>query len=167
MTVQQHTERLPVEAFTAAMSQLVSGLAVVTTRGPDGQPCGLLVSSLCSYSVRPPSILMAVDQSTRSYPALTTCAELGVHLLGEEHEAIARLFASRSDAKFARLAWKWDHAVPRLPGVPVYLFCVRRDVFYHGDHAIVVAEVARAEQTPGEPLVYYRRRFDWRLCDAP
>ena len=90
------------EGFAEAMAGLVSGLAVVTAGGPDGRPRGLLVSSLCSYSMRPPSLLMSVNRATRSYAALLSSAEFGVHLLGRDQDLLAGVFCSRREDKFRR-----------------------------------------------------------------
>lgn len=145
------------------MTRLVSGVAVVTAQRADGMPCGLLVSSICSYSVRPPSILVAVDQASRTYATLTRCAEFGAHLLSSDHIDMANIFAGRSDDKFADLPWSWDANVPRLHRIPVYLHCVITNLFHHADHAIVIGEVRNGHIDSGEPLVYFRRRLDWRL----
>ncbi|WP_394618519.1 flavin reductase family protein [Lentzea sp. JNUCC 0626] len=153
----------PVATFTDAMSRLVSGLAVVTTRQAGGRPCGLLVSSICSYSVDPPSVLVVVDHASRCREALTHCAEFGVHVLGSAQERTARTFASRGADKFAEIAWEWDGSVPRICAAPIYLRCTASAVMDHGDHTILIGEVTRAEVREAEPLVFYRRLFDWRL----
>jgi flavin reductase ActVB len=155
------------ELFTEAMTQLVCGVAVVTARRADGTPGGLLVSSICSYSVQPPSVLIVIDQSTRSYAALTGCEEFGAHLLGRDHTAIADTFAGKADDKFAGLSWGWDGAVPRLDDVPVYLNCVLGTLFRHGDHAIVIGVVKNGHVRPSEPLVRFRRALNWQLRVAP
>jgi flavin reductase ActVB len=163
VTAQQEVAPAPAHLFTEAMARLVSGVAVVTARRADGAPCGLLVSSLCSYSADPPSVLVSVGTASRSFGPLVTSAEFGVHLLGRAHEELAGVFAGRGDDKFAHHPWAWDGAVPHLRGVPVYLACATRAVFHHGDHAILVGEVATGYVQPAEPLVYYRRRLGWRL----
>ncbi|WP_152645880.1 flavin reductase family protein [Streptacidiphilus albus] len=154
------------EAFREAMAQLVSGVVVVCARQADGAPCGLLVSSVCSYSVQPPSVLLAVARTARTYRALAAGAGFGVHLLGSEHAALAAVFAGRGDDKFAGVGWDWDGEVPRLLGVPGYLRCATRASFQHGDHAILVGEVEHCSLGSGEPLLYFRRRLDWRLSAA-
>ncbi|MFY1636212.1 flavin reductase family protein [Solwaraspora sp. WMMB335] len=156
MTVQQQAAGLAA-TFTEAMARLVSGVAVISSRQPDGAPCGLLVSSLCSYSLRPPSVLISVAREARSYPAVTGHVGFGVHLLGATDLSTARTFAARGDDKFAGLDWVWDDEVPRLRHVPVYLRCRRSRVFEHGDHAIVIGEVTHGQVFPGDPLVYHRR----------
>ena len=154
---------LPVATFTDAMSRLVSGLAVITTRQASDRPCGLLVSSICSYSVDPPSVLVVVDHASRCREPLTHCAEFGVHVLGTAQERTARKFASRDADKFADISWEWDGPVPRLCAAPIFLRCTATAVFDHGDHTILIGEVTRTCVEDAEPLVFYRRLFDWRL----
>jgi flavin reductase ActVB len=163
MTAAQAVAPVLTEFFTEAMTRLVSGVAVITARRADGMPCGLLVSSICSYSVHPPSVLIAIDQSTRSYTTLASCEEFGTHLLGREHTDIANTFAGQADDKFAGLSWSWDGTVPQLDDVPVYLNCVFSALFYHGDHAIIIGVVKNGYVRPSEPLVYFRRGLNWRL----
>lgn len=152
-------------AFTESMARLASGVAVVTARQADGAPCGLLVSSVCSYSMAPPSVLITVAESARAYPALAVGAAFGVHLLSGADTRAAELFARPGADKFADTLWSWDGPVPRLADVPSYLRCAATAVFPHGDHAVVVGEVAACvtDMRECEPLVYYRRRMDWRL----
>lgn len=163
MITQQEAAPALTRLFAEAMTRLVTGVSVVTAQRADGRPCGLLVSSICSYSVKPPSVLVAVDQASRSYATLVECAQFGVHVLGSAQSAVASVFASRSDDKFADVPWYWDAMVPRLADVPVYLPCTARKVFRHGDHAIIIGDVISGDVQPGDPLVCYRRRLGWRL----
>lgn len=163
MTAQHQVTRLGFESFADAMARLVSGLAVVTASRLDGQPCGLLVSSICSYSADPPSLLVAIGHTRTSYPALAACSHFGVHLLGTGHEDVAATFSSTQPDRFASVAWRWDDTVPRLDNVPVFAMCARSAVLQHGDHSVIIGEVVRVETLPGEPLVYYQRRLGWRL----
>lgn len=152
--------------FTEAMSQLVSRLAVVTTTRADGRPVGLLVSSLCSYSVRPPSLLVSIDRGSRSCPALTEGVRFGVHFLGAAQQPVAAAFASRAEDKFAGQAWTSDDGVPRLTDAPLFLHCRRSATLAHGDHVVLIGEVTRVEARDAAPLVHYRRRCDWDVLPA-
>ncbi|WP_267243391.1 flavin reductase family protein [Streptomyces sp. PR69] len=159
---------VPAERFAEAMSRLVSGVAVVSLRRADGRPSGLLVSSLCSYSVDPPSVLMALARSSRTCRELGTApgAAFGVHLLARTDAALARVFAGSAEDKFADVLWEWDGEVPRLADVPVYVKCRTDAVFPHGDHMIVVGGAEHCALREGEPLVYFHRRLDWCLGRA-
>ncbi|MEU2800077.1 MULTISPECIES: flavin reductase family protein [unclassified Streptomyces] len=156
---------VPGAAFTEAMSRLVSGVAVVSARRGDGRPSGLLVSSVCSYSAAPPSVLVALARTSRTCGEITAGPDVhfGVHLLARGQAALARTFASGSGDKFADVLWDWDGTVPRLAGVPVYAKCRTGAVLPHGDHVIVVGEVVACAVAEDAPLVYFRRRLDWSL----
>src|SRR3954453_14253041 len=43
------------ELFREAMAGLCSGVAVITARRPEGDPCGLVATSVSSFSARPPA----------------------------------------------------------------------------------------------------------------
>lgn len=155
-------------AFTAVMARLVSDIAVVTARKADGQPYGLLVSSLCSFSVNPPSVLVAIDSATRSYPVLCAASGFGVHLLSAAQTNLAEVFAGHGQHKFDATDWGWDGSVPQLRDVAQYLRCVTTAVFPHGDHAVLIGAVEHCESrdAAAEPLVYYRKRMGWRLVSG-
>jgi len=152
------------ELFRDAMSALASGVAVITARRPDGRPTGLLATSVAAYSAAPPSIMLSVAHSSRSHPVLVEHAErFGVHLLARGQEAMARSFASRAEAKYAGLQWDWDGEVPCLAGMVSYLRCRRSAVFAHYDHSVMIGDVLDGRHAGGEPLLWVRRRMDWRL----
>src|SRR5262249_44506168 len=123
MTTAQDVVPVPLLAFADAMTRLACSLAVVTARCVTGEPRGLLVSSFCSYSAKPPSVGVGSGQSSGSSPTLIECAEFGLHVLGHAHRHVADVSASRENDKFAGLSWSWDGSVPRLDTVPVYLRC--------------------------------------------
>lgn len=150
-------EHTAAELFREAMSALASGVAVVTGRRADGAPAGLLATSIAAYSAAPPSILVAVSHGSRSHPTLVEHAErFGVHLLARDQEEVAREFASRADDKYAELARHFAGAVS-------YLRCRRSAVFDRYDHSILIGDVLGGEHSGGEPLLWVRRRMDWRL----
>jgi len=151
------------ELFHEAMASLASGVAVITTRRPDGAPCGLAATSVSSYSAEPPSLLASIGHRSRCHDALASCDRFGVHILhaGEEH--IARAFAAQSDDKFSGLEWRWDGDVPELDGALAYLRCRRGESFSRYDHTILIGDIEGGRIDPAEPLLYARRRMDWLL----
>jgi flavin reductase (DIM6/NTAB) family NADH-FMN oxidoreductase RutF len=152
-------------AFADAMARLVSGVCVVTARGRDGEPTGLLATSICSYSVDPPAVLVCVGRRGRARDAIVAERAFGVHLLRAGQQDLARRFALPGADRFAGVSWEWDAGVPALaPELLVaYVRCVRVAVKHHGDHAMVIGEVEHVESAASEPLVYQDRRMDWRV----
>jgi flavin reductase ActVB len=152
------------ELFREAMTQLASGVAVITARRSDGRPCGISATSLTSYSAHPPSLLVSVWHESRCHPALAVSRRFGVHLLRSDEVELAHRFADReSQDKFAGLEWRWDGDVPELTGSLAYLRCRRAENFERYDHTIVIGDLEGGRIEPGEPLVYARRRMDWLM----
>ena len=154
------------ELFREAMAGLAAGVAVLTTRRPDAHACGLVATSLSSFSAAPPSILTSIGHVSRCHHALAECEHFGVHILRADQEPVAHVFASLSEDKFDGVAWEWDRDVPRLGGVLSYLRCRRSALFELYDHSILIGDVIGGRRDPGEPLVYLDRRMDWRVQAA-
>jgi flavin reductase (DIM6/NTAB) family NADH-FMN oxidoreductase RutF len=152
------------ELFREAMAGLCSGVAVITARREDGNPCGLVATSVSSFSAQPPSVLVSVDHSSRCHRALVDGDTFGVHVLNAEQEQLARVFAGRGDDKFAGVDWSWDDGVARIARTLSYLRCRRSALFELYDHSLLVGDVTGGRVDPGEPLVYMRRSFGWRLA---
>ncbi len=102
------------ELFREAMAGLCSGVAVITARRDDGNPCGLVATSVSSFSANPPSVLVSVDHKSRCHRALVDGDRFGVHVLTTEQEQLAHVFAHRGDDKFAGVEWSWDDGVARI-----------------------------------------------------
>jgi flavin reductase (DIM6/NTAB) family NADH-FMN oxidoreductase RutF len=150
--------------FREAMTHLASGVAVITTRRPDGVPCGIAATSLTSYSAHPPSLLVSVWHGSRCHPALAESERFGVHLLRSDELALAQRFADRELAdKFDGVPWGWDEDVPELAGTLAYLRCRRTGNFVQYDHTILIGDLEGGRLEQGEPLVYARRRMDWLM----
>lgn len=152
--------------FRQAMAGLVSGVAVVTARRPDGEPCGLVATSVSSFSAEPPSVLASIGHASRCHHALIECGHFGVHLLSAGQEPLARRFASLDEDKFGGLEWEWDGDVPVVGGVQAYLRCRRSALFELYDHSILIGDVLGGHRSAAAPLIYMERRMDWRLSDS-
>ena len=152
------------ELFRDAMSHLASGVAVVTARRGDERPCGIAATSLVSYSIHPPSLLVCVWHESRCHAALAQAERFGVHQLRSDQVAIAQRFANRElEDKFDGIDWSWDGDVPELGAVLAYLRCRRTANFERYDHTILIGDLEAGRIEKGEPLVYARRRMDWLM----
>jgi flavin reductase (DIM6/NTAB) family NADH-FMN oxidoreductase RutF len=154
------------EIFREAMAGLASGVAVITARRPDGDPCGLVATSVSSFSAEPPSALVSVAHTSRCHSALAEGNFFGVHILAADQQSLAHVFAGLGDDKFAGVEWDWDDGVPQIAGALSYLRCRRSALFELYDHSLLVGDVTNGHVTPGEPLVYMARRMGWRLHPA-
>ena len=151
------------QTFRDAMAGLASGVAVITARRSNGAPCGLVATSVSSFSASPPSVLVSVAHTSRCHTSLIEGNAFGVHVLAADQEPLARVFAGLGDDKFAGLDWEWDDGVPRIAGALSYLRCRRSALFELYDHSLLVGDVAGGLVQDGEPLVYLARSMSWRL----
>ena len=151
------------QTFRDAMAGVASGVAVVTGRRPDGKPCGLVATSVSSFSAAPPSVLVSVAHASRCHDALKDGTAFGVHVLAAEQEQLAHVFAGQGDDKFAGVEWTWDGDVPRIASALSFLHCRRSALFERYDHTVLVGDVTAGSADGGEPLVYHGRRMGWRL----
>lgn len=152
--------------FRRALGHFASGVTAVTTLDPDGRPTGLTASAFTSVSLDPPLILVCVDHKSQSYPALLERRRFAVNVLHAEQEAVSKRFASTRLDKFDGVPHRiGESGVPLIEGALAQLECVTVSAYVEGDHTIFVARVERAHVGAGEPLVYYRGRYD-RLSGA-
>jgi flavin reductase (DIM6/NTAB) family NADH-FMN oxidoreductase RutF len=149
-----------VELFRGSMSRLAAGVAVVTCCEEDGRVRGLTATSVTAYSADPPSIVLSVGRTSRSYDALVGRPRFAVHLLAEGQESVAADFARPDDRKFELHPWRpGPDGIPLLDGVLAVLVCRNDRVFEHGDHAVVIGRLEGGEVTERSPLVYFERGF--------
>jgi flavin reductase (DIM6/NTAB) family NADH-FMN oxidoreductase RutF len=142
----------------AALGQFATGVTIVTTRDPLGQPVGLTVSSFNSVSLVPPLVLWSLAHTASTLDAFMHCEHHAIHVLSAEQGAWAQQFATRGVDRFAHVP---THpglgGVPLLPGCLATFECRNRSRHVEGDHTIFVGEVLRCSHTvQGEPLLYHR-----------
>jgi flavin reductase (DIM6/NTAB) family NADH-FMN oxidoreductase RutF len=152
------------ELFIEAMTSLASGVAVVTARKRSGDPCGLAITAVTSYSAHPPSLLVSIAHVSRCHDALVAADRFGLHILRSDELGLAHRFADReAEDKFGGLDWAWDGEVPELAGTLAYLRCRRAANFTRYDHTDEIGDLEDGRIEAGEPLLYARRRMDWLM----
>ena len=149
------------EEFRHTLGHFASGVTIMTTREADGSPTGLTVAAFTSVSLDPPLVLVCVDRSASSYPALMAFGRFAVHILTTEQEALSRRFATKEENKFSGVSFtpgKLD--LPILDSALAALECRTVHTCDGGDHTIFVGEVEAAHTGQGSPLLYYRGRYN-------
>lgn len=151
--------------FRTLMSSFPSGVAVLTSIGPDGTPVGLTCSSLCSVSLDPPVLLACVRSASPTLDAILRFGGFAVNMLHEGARTTSELFSSGAPDRFDRVTWQ-----PATPGGLPHLVdqahtiadCEIRQSETVGDHTVVFGGVRRVRpltSVPPKPLVYGLRRY--------
>ncbi len=148
------------DLFRRVMGSFASGVTIVTTLDPDGQPRGFTASGMSSVSLEPRLLLVCVNTNSSTLAAMQTRGAFAVNILSEAQQALAQRFAARLEGKFGGVAWRpGETGVPLLDGSLAYAECRVYHVYEGGDHVIILGEVVAAGVGDAVPLLYLRGRY--------
>jgi len=115
-------------------------------------------SAVCSVTDTPPTLLVCMNQSSRSHVHFIKNKILSVNVLGPQHEQISNAFASSkfsSERRFQLGSW-----TPLKTGSPVLDDCEIENIQQVGTHSIFMCRVVaiqRSEQD--QSLAYFNRIY--------
>jgi len=144
--------------FRQVLGHFPTGVTVITT-DDDGVRTGLAVGSFFSVSLDPPLVGFCAGGQSTSWPKIREAGTFCVNVLGADQEDVCRVFAGKSDDKFAGIGY--DAApfsgAPRIKDVLAWIDCELEAVHPAGDHDIVIGRVRDlAVADEGHPLVFFR-----------
>jgi len=143
--------------FRQLLGRFATGVTVLTTVGPGGEPAGMTANSLASVSLVPPLLSVCVDRSAELYVPIGAASHFMVNVLAEDQEELSRRFAGHLAAPLAGVGYHLnERGLALLDGAIAHIECARHAVHPTGDHAIVVGRVIGGSTGDGRPLVYYR-----------
>jgi flavin reductase (DIM6/NTAB) family NADH-FMN oxidoreductase RutF len=151
------------QSFFEVMASYPSGVAIVTTCSPEGEPYGLTTTAVSSVTADPPTLLVCIDLGSRTLPVLREAGRFVVNFMRAGRSDLCLLFASKADDKFGRVAWrKTRGGLPLLEqDIVAWAECETEDALTVGDHEVVIAGVRRGGVLEHglAPLMYYRRSW--------
>ena len=144
-------ESAPAPDFLAAMSELASGVVVVTCR-VGGRPWGTTVTAFTSVSAEPPIVLVSLRSDGTSATAIRASRRFTVNMLAGDQEAVARHGSAPGAAKFL------DDVV--IAGALAHVECELVRSVEIADHTVLFGRVVGAHVgEEGSALVYHRRAY--------
>lgn len=158
----------PVDDFKAGMRRLAAGVSVITTSSDAGDRLGITATAVCSLTIDPPSLLVAVNRSTGTGAVIAETGRLCVNVLAVEHRDVACMFAGMTGVngpeRFAVGTWMTAvTGAPVLSDALASFDCRTKASFDHGTHTVFVGEVQAVHLNAGDgvrqPLVYVNGNF--------
>jgi flavin reductase (DIM6/NTAB) family NADH-FMN oxidoreductase RutF len=151
-----------VRAFRNALGSFPTGVAIITTTGPDGQPIGLTCNSFSSVSLDPPLVSWGLRINSKSLEAFRRAGAFAINILAEDQKDLSGRFASSAIVdKFEGVAWRAG-----LQGLPVIEECVatfectKFAEHLAGDHVLFLGQVMKFEHGRHEDsLVFYKGAY--------
>ena len=151
------------DVFRAISGSFPTGVLIVATLDDKGEPKGLTTQAYLGLSTEPPLMLVAIDKTSRTLPALQKHGAFVLNFLKEGADDVATLFASKSDEKFKNVRWE---PAKDAGGAPIlrdsslaYAACRAIEIHDAGDHILFVGSVEAGEVFGGTPLMYYKRTY--------
>ena len=139
--------------------QFVTGVTVVSTLDGD-KARGLAVNAYCSVSLDPPLIMVCIQRTSSTWPALFTATHLGVNVLSSGQRDVVAVFSSKDPDKFANVDWfPGPHGSPLVRGSAAMLEAEIQERFQAKTHTVFVCRVRHAEVDDAAPMVYKSGRF--------
>ncbi|MBT2336405.1 flavin reductase [Variovorax paradoxus] len=139
-----------------------TGVAVITTCTPEGQPAGLTCNSFSSVSLEPPLVLFSLRKASRLLPTFQTANGFVINILSEQQDALSGRFASsRIEDKFDGVAWRAGRlGMPLIDDCLASFECRVHATHEAGDHVIFIGEVKHLSAgAPEQALVFYKGAY--------
>jgi cob(II)yrinic acid a,c-diamide reductase len=156
---------LDAKHFKQAMRQCAGAVALVTVGAEHGKRTGLTVTSACSLSDSPPSLIVCVNRNASAHARIREEGAFAINFLHEDHAALALTFSGQKgvngDDRFAFGQWtRGATGAPVLTDAVAAFDCVLAQEFETRTHSIFVGEVRYVSHSDGAaPLVYLRSSF--------
>ncbi|HTH98866.1 MAG TPA: flavin reductase family protein [Stellaceae bacterium] len=147
-------------AFRHALGSFVTGVTIVTTLRPDGEPIGLTANSFNSVSLDPPLVLWSLNRASPNLAAFEAAGYFAINILAAEQMHLSQRFARHRPDKFDGVPWQPGiGGTPLIDGV-VAQFCCRHVASHDGgDHIIFIGEVEAFTHSDRRPLVFAHGRY--------
>jgi flavin reductase (DIM6/NTAB) family NADH-FMN oxidoreductase RutF len=145
--------------FRHVLGHYPTGVVVVTTRGQDGNPIGMVVGSFTSVSLDPPLVAFLPDKGSSTYRSMGRPKTFVINVLGADQEPLCRTFASKTTAdKWSGVGWQpTESGAPILDSAVAWIDCRLHAVYDGGDHDIVIGHVQALDvQRSTLPLLFFQ-----------
>jgi flavin reductase (DIM6/NTAB) family NADH-FMN oxidoreductase RutF len=150
--------------FREAMSRVAAAVHVVATDGPAGLG-GATATAVTSVSDAPPSLLLCLNQTSRTLERIRGNGVFSVNVLSAEQEEVGRVFAGATglegaDRFRAAHGWRMGQGAPVLGGALASFACRLGGMTPVGSHVVVTGTVEQAiAGADAAPLIYHRRDY--------
>jgi flavin reductase (DIM6/NTAB) family NADH-FMN oxidoreductase RutF len=127
----------------------------------DGEkPRGLAVNAFSSVSLDPPTVLVAVQQTSSTHDCLYRATHLAINILSADQLDVVKVFATKSEDKFAGLDWEpGPFGSPLIARSGAQMEVEIRERLQASTHTLFVCRVLHATVSDRHPMVYSAGKF--------
>jgi len=163
------TTRVDSTRFRRVLGHFCTGVTVVTSLGPDGEPVGFACQSFAALSLDPPLVLFCPSRTSTTWARIATAGHFCVNVLAEDQRDLSRVFGTSGSDKFAGVAWSpAPSGAPILDGALTWADCTIEMTHEAGDHHVVIGHVDELGTCrDARPLLFYRGRYTGTAAMSP
>jgi flavin reductase (DIM6/NTAB) family NADH-FMN oxidoreductase RutF len=153
-----------VPAFKESMRRLAGAVSIITV-GTGEERTGFTATSVSSFSVEPPTIMVSVNRDSSSWPALQKARSFTVNILADDQSGVADRFAGRGGIKGndRYVGWEWSvqgTGSLGLVGAVAVIDCELEEAIERHSHAILLGRVRSVDvTTSAAPLLYWHGAY--------
>ena len=143
---------------------MASAVSVVTTDGASGC-AGMTVSSMCSVSDNPPSVLVCLNRVSPVSEIVRTNGTMCINVLRDNQDYVSEAFAGDYlDANVDLfVSGDWDRMATGAPAFAealVTLDCLIEVEQLYGTHYVLIGRIQNVRSNArGDPLIYAARQY--------
>jgi flavin reductase (DIM6/NTAB) family NADH-FMN oxidoreductase RutF len=149
----------PSEALKAAFRRHASGVAVITTNDPEGNPVGFTATSMTSLGSNPALVTFNVARGASSWPALSSAKHVALHMLGANNLELAQKMAADNTKRFLDNDWqRSEFDLPIFKDVTAVLFGKVREFHHVEQNAVFIIEIVSGTTGSDDKALLYNQR---------
>ena len=144
-----------------ALGRFATGVCIISTVTPEGEPLGLTANSFASVSLDPPLVLWSLQNNSEVFREFSTPRYFAINVLAREHHEHSGGYAKKGDHRLDP-----EHFSPGKFGAPIVrealvsFECELHATHEGGDHLIIVGRVRDMQaREEGEPLLFYSGNY--------
>ncbi|MEZ5280513.1 MAG: flavin reductase family protein [Acidimicrobiales bacterium] len=144
--------------FRSTLGHFPTGVTVVTGMAGD-QPVGMTIGSFTSVSLEPALVAWLPTRDSATWAQIKASGSFCANILSAHQGDVCGVFASRSEDKFADVAWRAaGSGSPIIEGSLGWIDCDIDAIHPAGDHDIVVGAVRSLAVSGADdgPLVFFK-----------
>ena len=127
----------------------------------EGQPVAMVASTFVGVSLAPALVTACIQNSSATWLQLRRARHLGISVLGQTHDAVARALAGKSGDKFEGVkTTRRDNGAVFVNSSCAWLDVTVVQEIPAGDHSIVMMQVIDLDILDELPIVFHRSRFN-------
>jgi flavin reductase (DIM6/NTAB) family NADH-FMN oxidoreductase RutF len=143
------------------LSQLPTGITVVTV-GNDQMPVtGVTINSFTSVSLEPPLVLFCLKRLASTYSKIMANPQYAINVLCADQKDLSQRCARQGGGLFEAGEYEFIHGgAPIVKGSLVSIVCERETTYAAGDHTIILGRVKKFVKGPEvDPLLFFDREY--------